>query len=507
MARRVARPPHGEMNAVAAMALTTMVVLQRRLALAALCAISLTGCAVGPESVRPTSELHQAVLAPRPEHVGTQVMSDAAVPEQWWTLFNDTLLTELQARAGGGNLDLQLAGERIEQARAQLGITASQLLPSVSASGSYTRERLSQHGKFAALGAPVRPADFWQLGFDASWELDLWGRARRAREGAAAVLEATIYDREAVRVALSTEVARTYLRLRGTQAQLDIAQQNVAIAERTLGLAESRERNGVATRFETSSARAQLATVMAMVPELLQRRSALMNALASLLGDTPRALDAQLRESMPLPALPIGMPVGVPSELAHRRPDIRRAEAQLRAAVAAIGVAQADFYPRISLRGRVGVEAFESRDLDNWASRFFAVGPTLYLPIFQGGRLAESLALSESRQKVAALAYRQTVLRAWHEVDDALDAWASQQRRHVELLISYDQNKQSLQVAERGYQEGASDYLSVLTAQRNLLLSQNSLNESATNATLTVVNLYKALGGGWRPDDFGAAWQ
>jgi NodT family efflux transporter outer membrane factor (OMF) lipoprotein len=198
-----------------------------------------------------------------------------------------------------------------------------------------------------------------------------------------------------------------------------------------------------------------------------------------------------------LPVLPTNVPNSVPSELARNRPDILRAEAQLHAATASVGVATADFYPRIGLKGRVGVEAFESQDLTSWDSRFFSVGPTVYLPLFQGGQLTQRLALNEARQKNAALVYRQTVLRAWHEVDNALDAVAAQQRQHEELVISYEQNKQALQIAERGYQEGASDYLRVLTAQRNLLASQTSLNNSATNSTLTLVNLYKALGGGW----------
>lgn len=460
----------------------------------------LTGCAVGPDFMKPESELDAAQLTPRPEHGSDTALLPAAVPSQWWQLFNDPLLTQLQSRAQARNLDLQMAADRIDQSRAQLGITASQLLPSVGANASYAREALSEHGKFAALGAPTAPSNFWQLGFDASWEIDLWGRARRARESAAATLEATVYDREAARIALSAEVARTYLQLRGTQAQLDIAQQNRAIAERTLGLAESRERNGVATRFETASARAQLATIKALLPDLAQRRNAQMNALALLMGEPPRALDAQLRQAMPLPSLPTRVPVGIPSELAHRRPDILRAEAQLHAATAAIGVAKADFYPRLGLKGRIGVEAFNSGDLSSWDSRFFSVGPTVYLPIFQGGRLMQRLALNESRQKTAALAYRQTVLRAWHEVDDALDAWAAQQRQHDELRVSYEQNKQALHAAERGYQQGAADYLSVLTAQLNLLASQTNLNSSATNATLTVVNLYKSLGGGWDPE-------
>jgi NodT family efflux transporter outer membrane factor (OMF) lipoprotein len=469
---------------------------------AALClAVLLPGCMVGPDFVRPDDGLRDAVLTPRIEHVDAAQPTASGVPVQWWTLFNDALLSDLQARALASNPDLLTAAARIEQSRAQLGIASSALLPSVSAGASYSREALSEHGKFAALGAPSTPSDFWQLGFDASWEIDLWGRARRVREGARASLDAAMYEREATRVALSAEVARAYLQLRGLQAQLDIAEQNKAIGERTLSLAESRERNGVATRFETSSARAQLATINALVPELAQRRNAQMNALALLLGAPPRTLDAELREAMPLPSLPVNVPVGVSSELARRRPDILRAEAQLHAATAAIGVARADFYPRIGLKGRIGVEAFESGDLDSWDSRFFSVGPTVFLPIFQGGRLTRRLELNEARQKVSALAYRQTVLRAWHEVDNALDAWAAQQRQHAELLIAFEQSSEALRVAERGYREGAADYLSVLTAQRNVLASQTSLNASMTGAALTLVNLYKSLGGGWNPDD------
>ncbi len=423
--------------------------------------------------------------------------SKAGVPSQWWSLFNDKLLGELESRALLGNLDLQAAVARIEQSRAQLGITAGQMVPSVSADASYTRGALSKNGELAALGAPTSPQNLWLIGLDTAWELDLWGRARRAREGAAADLEATVYDRGAAQVALAGEVARNYLQLRGTQAQLEIANQNKAIAERTLTLAESRERNGVATQFETSSARAQLATINAMTPELTQHRNVLMNALALLLGEQPRTLDAQLREVMPLPSVPTDVPVGVPSEVARRRPDILRAEAQLHAATASIGVATADFYPRIGLKGRLGAEAFAIGNISSWDSRFFAVGPTVYLPIFQGGQLQQRLALNEARQKTSALVYRQTVLHAWHEVDDALDAMAAQRSQHAELLVSYEQNKTALKIAERGYQEGVADYLSVLTAQRNLLSSQTSLNTSATNATLALVNLYKALGGGW----------
>lgn len=461
------------------------------------CISALTGCSVGPDFLRPDSGLNWLKLQPRADYPSSYSTSLTPVPANWWSLFNDGVLSELEEKAFAANLDLQIVSSRVEQSRAQLGIAASEQLPSIGVGASYARDALSEHGKFAALGAPTSPSNFYQIGFDASWELDLWGRAHRVKEGAAAALEATVFEREAAKVSLSAEVARTYLQLRGTQAQLEIADQNKVIAEHALRLAESREQNGVATRYETSSARAQLATINATVPELTQRRNVLMNALALLVGAEPRALDAQLRQAIPLPSLPEEVPVGVSSELARRRPDILRAEAQLHAATASIGVAKADFYPRIGLKGRIGVEAFEQGDLSSWDSRFFSVGPTIYLPIFQGGQLVQRLALNEARQKTAALAYRQTVLQAWHEVDNALDAWAAHQRQHAELQLSYEQNQQALQVAERGYREGASDYLSVLTAQRNLLASQTNLNTSATNATLTLVNLYKALGGGW----------
>lgn len=187
----------------------------------------LVGCAVGPDFVKPDDRLAAVQLSPRADYTQAQETSAANFPSSWWTLFNDGVLADLQARAQAGNLNLQMASERIEQSRAQLGIASSLLLPSVGASAGYSREAISEHGKFAALGAPTSASDFWQLGFDASWELDLWGRARRSREGAAAAFEATVYEREAARVALSAEVARTYLQLRGTQAQLDITRQNL----------------------------------------------------------------------------------------------------------------------------------------------------------------------------------------------------------------------------------------------------------------------------------------
>lgn len=471
----------------------------------AFCMLSLCGCTVGPDFVQQRNETNKFKMISNRNAIYNSHTSSSKIPLEWWNIFNDHVLTELQSRAKLNNLDLQMATERIEQSRAQLGITSSQLLPSLGSSGNYSREALSQNGKFAALGAPTKANDFWQLGFDANWELDLWGRAKRMREGAAASFEAAIYDREAAQIALSAELAKTYLQLRSTQAQLGITQQNLIIADRLLKITESRERNGVTTHFELASARAQQASIKAMLPELIQQRNALMNALALLIGEEPRVLDTQLGPALPLPTLPHRIPVYIPSELAHNRPDILRAEAKLHAATAAIGVAKADFYPRIGLRGRFGVEAFEFNDLTNWDSRLFSVGPTIYLPIFQGGKLTQRLELNESRQKEAALGYRQTVLRAWHEIDNALDAWNSQQNHYAEIVVSYEQNKRAFQSAERSYEQGVLDYTSVLTAQRNVLIAQHQLNISSTNLALTAVNLYKSIGGGWDLETFNSS--
>ncbi|MFY0477208.1 efflux transporter outer membrane subunit [Achromobacter marplatensis] len=459
----------------------------------------LTGCAVGPEFHPPLNQPPVTSMQPRDAQSLSFTLKQHPVPIAWWEMLEDPILADLQRRASQTNLDLHAAAARLAQSRALLGVSTAGLMPRLGAGASYAQERDSANGKMVALGAPTDAYEYWQAGFDASWEIDVWGHARKQQEQAKAETAAAWYDLEGVRVAMAAEIARHYVLLRGTQARIDIAAQNEKIAAHALRLAESRARNGVATHFDTAAASAQVATVRALTPELIRERDAHMNALALLLGQVPRDLDAELGPVRTLPQPPRTVPVGLPAELARRRPDIQRAQARLQAATAAVGVATADFYPRLTLGGRLGVEAFHGGDLGNWASRQFSVGPTLYLPIFEGGRLRSTLALTEARQQEAAIAFQQTVLRAWHEVDDALNAWATEQRRHVELQRAFDHNRLALQASERAYQQGAADYLPVLIAQRNLLDSQLALTHSSTQSTLTVVTLYKALGGGWDP--------
>ncbi|KAA0888183.1 efflux transporter outer membrane subunit [Oryzomonas rubra] len=458
----------------------------------------LSACAVGPDFKRPEvvppADLFKATTDKNAQQ--SQVVA-GTVETSWWTLFNDDILSELQVRAQKGNLDLQLAATRVAQSSAQISIANAAGLPHLGVGGMYARAADSANGQMALLGAPDAPYDIMRAGFNASWEIDMWGHARRNNEAAAASMLANAFQREGVRVSIAAEVARTYIQLRHVQTQLDITQQNLAIAEQALKLANSRVKNGVATKFESAASSAQLASIRALVPRLEEQRDALMNALALLLGEPPRALNALLMPTHQIPPVPRQVPIGLSSELARRRPDILQAEARLHAATAAIGAAKADFYPRISLVGNLGLESLDLNTFGNWASRTFSVGPTLYLPIFEGGRLRGSLALTKAREQEAAIAYQQTVLNAWHEVDDALSTYADVQRRDEQLALAFNEYRQAYDVALRRYEQGAAEYLMVLTAQRSLLASQLELADNTSRISIAMVNLYKALGGGW----------
>jgi NodT family efflux transporter outer membrane factor (OMF) lipoprotein len=457
----------------------------------------LSGCTLGPDFTVPESEITQTATEARSDYGYAEQATQPTLDWQWWAVFNDPILTQLQAKAQTGNIDLQIATSRIAQSRAALGITAADQQPRLSANASYAREGNSENGKMVALGAPSEAENYWTAGFDASWELDLWGRAQRATEEVNAKLDASLYQREAMHVSLAAEVAKAYLQLRNAQTQLAISLDKQQTAEQIVALMQSREDNGVGTHFDTIRAQTDLATLTASLPELTMRSNQLMNALALLLGEQPRALDALLATSNKPIQLPAGVPVEIPSDLALRRPDILEAQANLHAAVAAIGVAEADFYPRVTLSGSLGLEAFDSNDLLSWDSRSFSVGPKVYLPIFSGGKLTQQLELTKEKQKSSALSYRKTVLAAWHEVDNAIDAWRAQQSQQHKLSIAHQYTEQAMKMIERNYQQGTSDHLAVLQQKGQVLNSQIQLNNSTTQAEMAVVSLYKTLGGGW----------
>jgi NodT family efflux transporter outer membrane factor (OMF) lipoprotein len=349
-------------------------------------------------------------------------------------------------------------------------------------------------------GASVEYALFRE-GLTSSWQLDLFGRVRRAVEAADASALAAVENRHGVALAAVAELAQSYMQLRGTQQRIEITKRNLRLVEENVELVNQRFANGTATTLEVAQARAQRATIAATLPPLRSQVAELINAIGLLLGDAPRALEAELKPAQMIPRVPRKVPVGLPGTLVRRRPDVREAEARLHEATAQTGVAVANFYPDVTLNGTAGVESFQLSNLFTPNSVIFAVGPSISIPIFEGGRLLGTLELRESQQREAAISFQKTVLRAWKEVDDALTDYREAQRRRADVAQSVTENRAALQAARQRYTEGAIDFLNVITAQAQLLQSENDLADSDTRIATDLVNLYRALGGGWEVAD------
>lgn len=438
---------------------------------------------------------------------------------EWWQIFDDPQLAALVRRVAAENPDVQIAATRLEESRYQVAIAEAAQTPQLSAGASYLRQKSSRYGILTAnpptasaangtsgggvAGAQNRrydPYDIFQGGFDASWELDLWGKIARSVESATATAEAAADAQRGVLVTTMAEVARDYIQLRGAQAQLRIARENLRTQQQTLDLTRQRAAGGMTTDLDVANAAAQVSRTAAEIPLLQQREAALINALSLLLGQPPNTLRAELETSKPVPPVPPRIPVGVPAELVRRRPDVRQAEAQLHAATANIGVAEAEFYPSFRLAGSVGLQALQFPQLFNLASSTFAVGPSVTIPIFEGGRLRANLKLQEAYQKEAAIRFQKTVLSAWHEVDDALTAYQTEQARRDHLVRAEADNRRAVGLAQSRYREGVADFLTVLETERLLLGTQQQLQASSTNVSENLVAIYKALGGGWEND-------
>ncbi|MCE0462742.1 efflux transporter outer membrane subunit [Pseudomonas uvaldensis] len=462
----------------------------------ALLMISLSACTVGPDFHRP--EPLQVTQWSKPANAAVSQVIPTDMNEHWWEVFNDPTLTALTRRALAGNLDLKLADSRLQQSRAARQVITSAQFPNSAATGGYGRKRNSGEGLNDPSGNNGDAAFYlWEAGVSASWELDMWGRVRREAEAADAHLEVVRNDRRGVLVAVLAETAQDYLQLRGVQSTRAVTEQNLEVARHSLRLTQLRLADGVATDLDVAEAAAQVATIEARLPALQQRQSQLINALSLLLGQPPQALQAELSDDAPVPQAPRQVAIGLPSQLAERRPDIRQAEARLHAATATIGVAKGDFYPRITLSGNVGSQALQLGDFGSWGSRAFGIGPQFSLPLFDGGRLRGVLHLREAQQQEAAIAYQQTVLKAWHEIDDQLSAYNASQLRRDSLAEAVRQNRIALRTAQQQYVEGVVDFVTVLTVQGALLATQEQLVESSTGVSLAMVGLYKALGGGW----------
>ncbi|MSO99721.1 MAG: efflux transporter outer membrane subunit [Acetobacteraceae bacterium] len=445
-------------------------------------------------------------------------ITEAPIDPNWWTLFRDPQLTALENRVANENLDVAIAALRIDQSRAQFDSARSAGLPRLNASTSYNRQKASNVGQFgqnpSALGASgtngstvgglgsrnLNEIDIFQAGLDASWEIDLWGKLRRGVESAGASAQAAEDAQRGVLLMSLAEVARDYILLRGAQTQLRIARENAQIARDTLNLTKQRAAGGVTTNLDVANASALLSETLARIPALELQEARLINALSLLVGMPPNGLRAELHSPRAVPPVPPRVPVGLPSELARRRPDVRQAEALLHAATAEIGVAKAAFFPSFKLAGSIGMQSVQFTRIFDLNARQYATGPGLTVPLFEAGALRAQLHLTEARQKEAALVYQKIVLSALHEVDNALTSYRYEQARRQQLTDAVAENRLALELARARYAQGVSDFLTVLQTQRNLLANELLLADSTTSVSANLVVLYKALGGGWESD-------
>jgi NodT family efflux transporter outer membrane factor (OMF) lipoprotein len=462
------------------------------------------GCSVGPNFVSPNPHL------PETSFTGDRgAIADARLPPptdpEWWAVFRDPILTDLERRVAAANLDVRTATIRLAESRFQRGVAAAAELPSLNGDAKYTRELYSQNGIVSLLGAlappgaplVVPPINDYNVGFDASWELDLWGKVRRQVEAADAAVDQAADQRRDALVSSLAELARDYIQLRGVQTQIRIANDNLKVDRGVLGLAQERTQRGLQNGLDVENAAAQVESIRAQIPALEQQETQYINALSLLLDQPPGALKAELARPHSEPASPPRVPLGIPSELARRRPDIRAAETQLHAATANIGVAVGAFYPTVQLNGTVGLDALDYTNLWKGSSLQYQLGPSISLPIFAGGRLRNTLELRDAQQQEAAIAYHKTVLQAWHDVVNALVAHRLEQERRARLRAQADHSRQALDLARTRYNEGVTDFLTVLDTERTLLQAEQQHAASTTNVALDLVQLFKALGGGW----------
>lgn len=455
-------------------------------------ASALGGCMVGPDFKPPQ------VAVPAAWSEAPPVERQAVDLARWWTVFDDPTLAALEERAVRSNLDLMQAEARIRQARAARGVAAGGLGPTVDAGGAFQRSRSpgrTDNWRQGETRGIVSNA--YDAGFDAGWEVDVFGGIRRGVEAADAGLQAAVESHRDVLVTLTAEVARNYIELRAFQQRAEIARQNLAIQQHSARLTRQRFEGGLVSGLDVANAEAQMAATASQIPQLEAAARQSIHALGILLGQAPAALAAELSPASDIPAAPPAAPVGLPSDLLRRRPDIRRAEADLHAATARVGVATADLYPRFTISGDAGVRSGDFSSWLTWNQRFWSFGPSVSWRVFDTGRTRSAIAEQEALQEQALIAYRQAVLAGLREVEDALIAAAKEQERRRSLAVAVAANRKAVSLAKTLYTEGQTDFLSVLDAQRSLFLTEETLALSTSALATDLVALYKAIGGGW----------
>jgi NodT family efflux transporter outer membrane factor (OMF) lipoprotein len=514
-------------------------------------------CMVGPDYKAPKNKLPDAFHEVRPAPAGEagRVVPASESLEQWWTVFQDPELDSLIERALRNNRDLKQAVSRVRQARAERAVTAGALIPELDATGGYNRARGSKNvqiplgglgggsgagsgsagsgsmvradampqdesggssGAAAAssggpLGGPNSPfgegglpgvtTNLYHAGFDASWEIDIFGGERRAIQAADAELAAANEGQRAVRISLLAEVASTYIQLRSAQARTAIAQRNLAAQRQTYAIDRDKFHAGLGNELPTEQQLAQLGATEAILPTLDGARRGAEHELAFLLGEDPDALAGELEAPQRPAAIPPAIPIGVPSELLRRRPDVRQAERQLAAATADVGVATAELFPQFSLTGSFGLDSSDVKHLPEWSSHYYSISPGIRWPLLDWNRLQASIRIQNEVQAQALLSYRTAVAQALKDVEDALVQYQNERARQLALAQAAGAAQRALLVARQTYSCGLADQLSALVAEGQALQAEDAVAQSDASLRTDLIALYKALGGGWKVDD------
>jgi NodT family efflux transporter outer membrane factor (OMF) lipoprotein len=440
----------------------------------------------------------------------------------WWGQLNDPQLNALINDAIRYNYNLREAVARVREARAHETAAVGALLPNISATGGYSRNRFSDNGinplgRFAKIGAqqtgPVpstasggaapfnigikNPTNDFKLGFDASWELDIFGAKRWQLEAAKNRVESGIENQRSVMISLISEVARHYVELREAQSRLAIARQNINLQQQTLNLNSQKYAIGLSPKQDVTQAATQLETLKANLPPLEAAVETSAHALATLTGREPNTLLSDLSTPKAVPQAPAITAIGLPANLVLRRPDIRQAERELAAASADIASSRARLYPSVKFTGNWGWEAINLGDLFKWSSRYWMINPAVSWPIFQRMELKADVEANKARYTQREAAFRQTILEALQDVQDAVSNLEASRQQRQELAAAVAENQQTVQLTETLYRDGLNNYLNVLDARRNLASLQDRLAQSEADTTLQTIRLYKALGGGW----------
>jgi outer membrane protein, multidrug efflux system len=529
------------------------------LALAAGCTVGPSYHA--PKAAAPAAFGEVRPAAPGADGIPTAAPADPEVLARWWTVLRDPELDSLIDRALRNNRDLKTAVSRVREARAERQVAAGALLPEVNADAGYNRSLGSRNvvlplgalagssssaggsgsggsgskgastaGKprsqaeagsplasptagaeqgvqpggpaspFGEGGLPGVTTNLYQAGFDAVWEVDVFGGTRRAVEAANAETAAAQEGEYGVQVTLMAEVATTYLQLRENQERAEVARRNIESERQTWRIARDKFQQGLGEEVEAAQDLAQLKVAETALPPLASAERTAEHALAFLLGLEPTALAAELGTPRPFPALPPEVPVGVPSDVLRRRPDVRQAERQLAAASADVGVATAQLYPQFSLTGSAGLDSSTLRQLPEWSSRYFSIAPGVNWPILDWARLHAAIRVQDELQAQALLAYETAVSQALRDVEDALVQFQSERDRRQGLVAAVAEARHAQQVTAEIYSEGLADQTASLLAERAVFQAEDSLAQSEGALRVDLVSLYKALGGGWQVD-------